>query len=137
MFFQHKIEKAPGIQIKQSSLHGQGVFAKKDFLPGQVIETSPVILLKKEERELLQGTVLFSYYFLIDKTVTPLAIGLGYSSLYNHAGYANAVYSVSLKKELITINAFKHIKTGEEITLNYNGHPEDESPVYFPSAIKI
>ncbi|MGG9960536.1 SET domain-containing protein-lysine N-methyltransferase [Ferruginibacter sp. SUN106] len=131
-FTKNKIRQPQGIAVQQSPLHGRGVFACKYFKPGAVIETAPVILLEKAERDFLQGTTLFSYYFVVADEKTPVALGLGYSSLYNHAYNANAVYSISLQGAAIIIKACKTIHAGDEITLNYNGSPDDTTPVYFP-----
>jgi SET domain-containing protein len=120
------------IQVKQSPLHGQGVFACKDFGPGDTIEISPVVLLPRAEKELLQSTSLFRFYFLVGDEATPVALGLGYSSLYNHAYPANATYCISLKKAAISIKACRPIRKNEEITLNYNGAPDDPAPTWFP-----
>jgi SET domain-containing protein len=131
------IQQADGITIKESAIHGRGVFANRNFKPGAVIETAPVIILDKTERDFLQYTHLFSYYFVISDASNPVAFGLGYTSLYNHAFSANAVYSISLKAATITIKASKHILAGDEITLNYNGSADDTSPVYFPPDVSI
>lgn len=130
-FNKKNIYQPDGIEIKQSALHGRGVFACKVFKAGAVVETAPVILLQKEERDFLQGTALFNYYFLIADEITSVALGLGYSSLYNHAYSANALYSISLKDKTITIKACKNINMGDEITMNYNGSPDDATAVYF------
>jgi uncharacterized protein len=130
-FNKKNISQPVGIIIQQSVIHGRGVFACKTFKAGAVVETAPVILLKKEERDFLQGTALFNYYFLIADETTSVALGLGYSSLYNHAYSANAIYSISLKEKTITVKACKNIEPGDEITLNYNGSPDDATPVYF------
>ncbi len=131
-FFRHtKIDQAAGVEIKPSSLHGNGVFAKQIFRPGAVIEIAPVILMEQADKEFLQSTMLYSYYFVVGDTKFQVALGLGYSSLYNHAYSANATYSISLKKAGIKITACKTIYPGDEITLNYNGSPDDATPVYF------
>lgn len=124
-----------GITIMASAIHGRGVFANKKFKAGAIIEIAPVILLDKTERDLLQHTHLFSYYFLVTDANNPVALGLGYTSLYNHAYQANAVYSISLKDTTIKIKACKPINAGEEITLNYNGSADDTTPVYFPPEV--
>ena len=126
-----KISKATGITVQLSPLHGRGVFACEKFSAGAVIETAPVILMEQEDKDFLQATSLFSYYFLVGDEKFPVALGLGCASLYNHSHAANAVYSISLKNETIQIKACKPILPGEEITLNYNGNPDDTSPVYF------
>ena len=121
-----------GIEIKKSAVHGRGVFACKSFNSGAIIEIAPVILLDNNERNFLQHTTLYGYYFVVGNTQTPVALGLGYTSLYNHSYAANAVYSISLKDKTITIKSCKPILPEQEIHLNYNGHPDDATPVYFP-----
>ncbi len=131
LFNKNKIYQPEGITVKLSQVHGRGVFACKKIKRGRVVETAPVILLQASDKEFLQNTSLFSYYFLIDNTATPAALGLGNSSLYNHSYIANAEYTVCLKDACLVIKACKEIKPGEEIMLNYNGTPNDATPVYF------
>jgi SET domain-containing protein len=132
LFRNQRVYQRNRVEIKQFPLHGQGVFAQKEFRPGATIEVSPLILLAAAEREYLLCTSLFRYYFLLGSEETPVALGLGYSSLYNHAGNANGAYSVSLEDATIIIKACKSIRPGDEITLNYNGSPDDATPVYLP-----
>lgn len=131
-FVTKEIFQAQQVEIRNSPLHGLGVFARESFRSGDIIETAPVILLDSAERDRLKATRLFGYYFLVNNKATPVALGLGYSSLYNHAYSANATYSILLKDVLIVIKACKEIHAGEELTLNYNGTPGDVTPVYFP-----
>lgn len=134
MFGKKTFTETSGIEVKESLLHDRGVFATVQFNPGDIIEEAPIILLQQHERELLQTTSLFGYYFLIGNEDTPVVLGLGNSSLYNHNCPANAVYTISLKTKSIIIKANKTISPEEEITLNYNGNPDDDTPVYFPPA---
>jgi len=83
------------------------------------------------EKDLLRNSSLHSYYFLVNNKAVSVVVGLGYASLYNHASHANARYSINLSELSISIIACKSIPTGEEITINYNGSPDDMSPVYF------
>lgn len=126
------IRQAKAIEIKKSPLHGQGVFAKKEFLPGKIIEISPVVLLSQQEKEMLRHTLLYGYYFVVDHPEYAIAVGLGASSMFNHSYSANAEYTIAMEDEAITVRARKRIRKGEEITLNYNGQPDDNSPVYLP-----
>jgi uncharacterized protein len=130
-FTKNKIYQPAGIEIRQSTIHGRGVFACRKFSSGAVIETAPLILLSAADKDFLQTTSLFSYYFLIDNAATPAALGLGCSAVYNHSYAANAEYSVVLKNSTLLIKACKTIMPGDEITLNYNGRPNDTTPVYF------
>ncbi len=134
MFLRSTIPQPKGIIARPSALQGLGVFAEKPFRNNEIIEKAPVILLKASDKELLASTRLYHYYFVVDNPHTPAALGLGLSSLYNHCPEANARYRISIKKEYLEIIACRPIFPGEEITLNYNGQPNDPSPVYFPPA---
>lgn len=130
-FNTNKIYQPAGIEVRPSNLHGRGVFACKKFTSGAVIETAPLILLSATDKAFLQTTSLFSYYFLIADKTTPAALGLGYSAVYNHSYAANAVYTILIKDATLIIKACKTILPGNEITMNYNGTPNDATPVYF------
>lgn len=126
VFFQNK-----DLEIRKSLLHGNGVFSKKRIYKGSIIESAPIILGYQDDYASLHQTALHDYYFLLANTKTPFALGLGYASFYNHACPANAVYTINIFKESIQITAHRDIEIHEEITINYNGTPFDNSPVYF------
>lgn len=127
----NKFRQPEGLYIRPSQRHGLGVFAIKDYRRGAIIEICPVILMQPTDLDYLQGTILFNYYFLAEHEKFPVALGLGYSSLYNHSSQPNAMYSISVKKKFIKITAYREILPGDEITINYNGVPDDDSPVFF------
>ena len=133
--FKRNITRPTGIEVKQSEIHGMGVFARHKIRKGKIIEKSPVILLNKSEREVLKSTSLFRYYFLLNNDETPVAIGLGLSSLYNHSYNANAFYDIKIKKAIIVFKSVTNINAGEEITINYNGNPFDPATAYLPPEI--
>jgi SET domain-containing protein len=136
-FLRHtEIHQPGGIVVQSSNLHGNGVFAGQLFKAGAVIEIAPVILMEQQDKDFLQTTMLFSYYFVVGDEKFPVALGLGCSSLYNHSYSANAAYSISIKDASIKITACKIIYPGDEITLNYNGRPDDTTPVYFAPEIE-
>lgn len=123
--------KAINVAIKQSLIHGRGVFSKTVFKPGQLIERAPILLMSDEEKKLLRNSSLHHYYFLVNDPVKPVAMGFGYTALYNHSANANAVYNINLARLFISIHACKKIIAGDEVTINYNGKPNDPSPVLF------
>jgi SET domain-containing protein len=59
-----------------------------------------------------------------------VAVALGYGSLYNHSYTPNARYDDE-SPQIKIFTAIREIAAGEEITINYNGEPSDESPVWF------
>lgn len=132
MFFKQRISKAAHIEIKESLLHGRGVFAIDAISRGALIETAPAVFLSYEEKELLKQSPLFNYYFLINNADCPAVFGFGNSSFYNHLSQANCFYTFSINQNIIRFYAYRKIMKGEEITINYNGRPDDSKPVYFP-----
>lgn len=103
-----------------------------DFIPeGSLIEICPVIILPKEELPLIHSTKLHDYYFFWGWEDDQCAIALGFGSLYNHSYDPNARYWLDIENETIDFVAWRDIHSGEEILVNYNGDPEDQSPVWF------
>ncbi|MFT3979281.1 MAG: SET domain-containing protein-lysine N-methyltransferase [Ferruginibacter sp.] len=132
MFFRRTICQPTDIEVRESPLHGCGVFAKNNIARGTLIEEAPALFLTGHEKETLKYTGLFNYYFLLNNSSHPAVFGFGYASFYNHSSPANAFYAFSPKKGIIRFYAYKKIKSGEEVTINYNGRPGDSQPVYFP-----
>jgi SET domain-containing protein len=134
-FFNSDIIMQPsGITVQPSPIHGLGVFCKYAVKKGALIERAPLILLETSDKDYLRHTTLYHFYFLMEHKKTPAALGLGYSSLYNHSYTANARYKVSVSNQCLDIIAVRSIAAGDEITLNYNGRPDDPSLVYFPNS---
>ena len=57
-------------------------------------------------------------------------MALGYGSLYNHSYQPNARYDDGRGQTKIFM-AIRDIALGEEIVVNYNGEPDDKTPVWF------
>lgn len=69
MLFNCNIEQPQHIEVKESPLHGRGVFAKSKIRRGSLIEQAPVIFLSNDERQTLRLTKLFiiTFYWAIPK----------------------------------------------------------------------
>lgn len=132
MFFNKAICQPKDVGVTESCIHGRGVFAKKNISKGSLIEEAPAVFLSNEEKEQLLHSHLFNYYFLTNNIAFPAVFGFGYSSFYNHSPEANAFYTFSPKRKTIRFYAYRKITAGGEITINYNGLPNDHKPVYFP-----
>ncbi len=133
LFKADMILQPSGVTVQPSPIHGLGVFSRHIISKGALIERAPLILLETSDKEYLQHTTLYHYYFVVKNSKTPAALGLGYSSLYNHSYHANARYEVSVRNQCLDIIAVRAIAAGEEITLNYNGRVDDNSQVFFPN----
>lgn len=125
------IRQPVGLYLAPSSIHGLGVFTHVPIKKGALIETAPLLIGSAEDYELLSGTSLYHYYFILADTQTPIAIGLGYASWYNHLCPANASYSIQKKKMIMEIKAVEDIEAGKEITINYHGTFDNKTPIEF------
>lgn len=108
--------------------NGRGVAAIKDFKKGEIIECCPVIILTPKERKLCEKTILNSYIYPWRSTRSA-AIVLGLGSIYNHSYEPNADWRQNFKTKNMVFRSIKPIKKGEQITVNYNGEPDDQTPI--------
>jgi SET domain-containing protein len=118
------------IEVKRVTGKGRGVFARKAIRRGEIIERVPVIVLPLRDvmRDPDDWTGLGCYCFEWGRETVALALGFG--SLYNHSFEPNARYDDEARQAKV-FSAIRDIDAGEEITINYNGDPDDRSPVWF------
>ncbi|WP_342506588.1 SET domain-containing protein [Sporosarcina sp. FSL K6-2383] len=119
------------ICIKDTGKYGRGIYATRDIKTGEIIEVSPVLISHKNEWKYLQKTILFDYCFTWGNNYEHIAIALGYGSLYNHSYTPNATFDNNTDNLSIDFYALDDIKMGDEITINYNEHANDRSPLWF------
>ena len=122
-------EASDYVFVKRIPGKGRGVFARRTIPAGTVFERVPVLVFPSEEvLESTENPVLANYVF--DWGQGTVALALGFGSMYNHSYSPNARYDdEGLQTKVFT--ALRDIESGEEITINYNGHEEDQTPVYF------
>jgi uncharacterized protein len=117
------------IFVKKVPGKGRGVFARRPLRKGTVIERIPVVLVPI--RHFVGGwdnPAVAKFGFVRDRRT--VAIALGFGSLYNHSYRPNARYKDGPAATMI-FTALCDIPKGAEITVNYNGNPEDQSSVGF------
>lgn len=114
------------IEVKNTGKKGRGVFALKDFKKGEIIESCPVINITPKERKRAEKTI-FSYYIYPWRSTRSGCLVLGYGSIYNHSFDPNADWKQNFKANTMVYRALRPIKNGEEITVNYNGEPDDKT----------
>jgi uncharacterized protein len=120
------------IYVAASTEKGRGVFAKSDLKKNTIIEIAPVIVLSKQDRLLIDQTLLHDYIFEWGDKHNRCCMALGYVPLYNHSYRSNCEYEMNYKLEIITVKTVRAIKAGEELFINYNGDWNNSKPVWFP-----
>ena len=133
MIINFRLEKmiSPFLYIAETKLMGRGVFTSADIDEGTVVEESPVIVMSKGERKLLDQTLLHDYIFEWGEKKDECCVALGYIAVYNHSYRSNCEYEMDFNREMIIIRAVHFIKAGEELFINYNGNWNDSKRVWF------
>jgi len=119
---------AGGVFVGRSAIHGTGVFASRSFEADEVIEQCPVLVVPPDHATRVSTTTLGDYVY---EWEGGYAVALGFGSLYNHSRTPAARYEMAYDLEEIHVVAVRPIEADEEITINYNGDPDDQSPVWF------
>ncbi len=111
------------IEVKESPLHGLGVFAVEDIPAHTIIESSPVMIFHRNTTGTLKAQtgrrhILSDYVFRWEAGFQ--AIALGFGSLYNHATKtACASFTTNFEEKNIEFVTHREIKAGEEILIRY------------------
>lgn len=121
----------PILAIAPSKERGRDVFATEAIEAQTILEISPVLVLSMEDRKKAEETLLYNYIFEWGEGHELGALGMGYISIYNHSYQPNCSYQMDFDNELMTITAIHDIAAGEELFINYNADPEDQSPIWF------
>lgn len=103
------------IELRESSVHGRGIFATRDIKCTEVIEYVPVVPFNRSD--VRPNTILLDYDIghMDGKRSTMM---LGYGALYNHNNNHNANWKF-VDDKTMAITANRNISKGEEIFVNY------------------
>jgi uncharacterized protein len=117
-----EIKPPTKICIKQSPVHGLGVFATDYIKSGEVIEECPIYLMNIPKGEMSSCMIDYRYNFPKSEYWTHQAITWGYGSLYNHSENANADWRDNMNNNgTFEFYALKDIMPDEEIFIYYGG----------------
>lgn len=119
------------LYIELTEKKGKGVFTAAAIPENVVVELSPVIVMKKEDRFHLDKTLLHDYIFEWGAEKDKCCMALGFIPIYNHSYKSNCEYFMDFEEETIFVKTVRAIKKGEELTINYNGDWNDETKVWF------
>lgn len=111
----------PCLLVAATNNMGRGVFTTENLAKETVIEIAPVLVMSKEERLLLDKTLLHDYIFEWGNDTKLCCMALGYVPLYNHSYKSNCEYEMDFDEQIISIKTVRFIKAGEELFINYNG----------------
>lgn len=111
------------LEIRHVPGKGRGVFALRDIAEGEVLDEAHVLIVSAEDAERLEETPLGQHYFHwegeIDDDRWRGAVALGVTSLVNHSSDPNAGVWQDYARERMILEAFRPIRAGEEIRIDY------------------
>ena len=121
----------PCLYISSTESMGRGVFTNAEIEKDTIIEISPVLVMRREERKLLDQTLLHDYIFEWGEKKNECCMAFGYVAVYNHSYKSNCEYEMNFADQLISIKTMRFIKAGEELFINYNGDWNNQKKVWF------
>ena len=113
--------KITKIEVKQSPIHGWGVFATEDIEKGELIEECPLVFLPTPRGETNYCLVDYTFVWPKSDDWTNFVVALGYGSVYNHSDTPNATWEDNLENKTFKFIATQYIKKGDEIFTYYGG----------------
>jgi hypothetical protein len=121
------IASTTSLTVGKSRGRGRGVFAARRFRAGDVVEVCPVVLVPGSCLSALPSIQQLTFDWGRGKA----AVALGFGSLYNHSFEPNARYDMFPESQTIVVSAIRSVQKGQELFVNYNGEPDDASPLWF------
>ncbi|MEZ4668672.1 MAG: SET domain-containing protein [Anaerolineae bacterium] len=109
------------------TLNIRGLIATRAIKKWEVLERCPIVMVDHRDDSAFERTILNRYCY--EWTKSHSALVLGYGSLYNHSYAPNVYYVFNHRTKEIVFRALRRIEPGEELFMNYNGDPEDDSPI--------
>ena len=122
---------SPSVRVRAIPGKGRGVVAARPLAKGEVIERDLVLVIPADEWPSIEETIVCRYCFSWPEGGEDAAIALGNGSFLNHSYAPNAVAWRKVRQRAIEFVALRDIDEDEEVTLNYNGDPDDTAPMGF------
>lgn len=110
------------VEVKQSPLHGRGLYAAAAISAGTEIGLWPTLVLSAEDTALVKATRLYHYIFYVDENAEGImraAVAFGPISMCNHSTDANATFNVDATAATVTLCASRDIAAGDEVLIDY------------------
>mgnify|MGYP003126976180 FL=1 len=105
------------VYLSESSVHGFGVFADKDYNIGDTLELC--YYLVTDDSDINDTCILHDYVFSTPNEEEEYLVPLGNAMMYNHSTDPNAEWEIHEDNNFVRFKALKNIAKGEEIFHNY------------------
>ena len=105
------------VYLSESSVHGFGVFADKNYNIGDTLELC--YYLVTDDSDMTNTCILHDYVFGTPNEEEEYLVPLGNAMMYNHSSDPNAEWEIHDDNNFVRFKAIKNISKGEEIFHNY------------------
>ena len=118
------------LKVSRSPLHGQGCFATRDLMRGEIAARVRLLVFPPEQSELLFRTHLKNYLFYVKEGPVEdgpyyTALAMGPVSFCNHAPDANCDFELNEEATEIALTARRDIARDEEVTIDYGDYAKE------------
>jgi len=127
----HKIEPPQIYLAEVSEKLGLGSFSAKAFSRGEIVETSPVVVLTGKYKDFpieIKHRVFNWGRMSQTKPENSLALAQGYGGYYNHSDTPNLMYKADKASLTIQFIARNNIAPNEQLTVHYNQNRDGALP---------
>jgi uncharacterized protein len=103
----------PRLEAKWIDGVGHAIFSKGSIPSQTFVEMAPVVIF--DPKDLAKGELVNYVLSWGDQ----MAVGLGWTMVYNHCDENNCEFSVNHHEALLAIMTIREISAGEQLTVNY------------------
>ena len=117
----------PGTKLTvRTNEKGRGLYARSSFRKGELVTRDHALVFPNDDG----GSAIHRYTFEWNEPfVSALALGPG--SLMNHSVTPNVFVRADFARRRLAFWTLRPVKRGEELLINYNGEPDDATPITF------
>ncbi len=122
--------KNPKIEIKKSSIHGWGVFAKEDIKFDEVLEECHGLIIEMDYYKIMmrykiKGILCNAFNIYNTKGEQQIMIPYGFGCMYNSSRKPNIKINYDSINKIMTFKSRINIKSGSELFHNYEDSREE------------
>jgi SET domain-containing protein len=110
------------VEVRESAVHGRGVFARRAIPAGTVVDACPLLYLASGDTPV--GGTLMDYVFDAGDGNDGSWLALGITSLINHHVQPNAAVELDGDQQWLTVRTIVDVGIDEELFIDYG-------PTYF------
>jgi len=107
------------IELRESKIHGIGVFASQKIFKDEIIEECPYLSFPQKKEEKLPFFNNYTFSFPKGGEWEKHVMVMGYGSYYNHSTKPSVDWKTDQNKNTFVFYSVRDIEKDEELSINY------------------